>query len=148
MESRNVLLIFNQHIMYKPIIYRIAKDFNVIFNVLEAKILPKQEGRLILQLSGEKQDLDACITYLKDEEVVVDILADKIQRDEDRCVHCGACTAVCRTDALVINRETMMVEFHPDRCVACGLCKLACPVKAMSGISIDVDSEELAVKAM
>ncbi|HOF13090.1 MAG TPA: NIL domain-containing protein, partial [Spirochaetota bacterium] len=47
MESRNVLLIFNQNIMYKPIIYRIAKDFNVIFNVLEAKILPKQEGRLI-----------------------------------------------------------------------------------------------------
>ncbi len=146
MESRNVLLIFNQHIMYKPIIYRIAKDFNVIFNVLEAKILPKQEGRLILQLSGQTQDIEKCINYLKDEGVDVDILADKIQRNEDRCVHCGACTAVCRTDALVINRITMMVEFHPERCVACGLCKLACPVKAMSGISIDVDSEELAVK--
>ncbi len=146
MESRNVLLIFNQHIMYKPIIYRIAKDFNVIFNVLEAKILPKQEGRLILQLSGEKEDIDSCITYLKSEQVIVDILADKIQRDEDKCVHCGACTAVCRTDALVINRQTMMVEFYPDRCVACGLCKLACPVKAMSGISIDVDSEEFTVK--
>ena len=146
MESRNVLLIFNQNIMYKPIIYRIAKDFNVIFNVLEAKILPKQEGRHILQLSGEREDIDTCINYLIDEEVVVDILADKIQRDENRCVHCGACTAVCRTDALVINRETMMVEFYPERCVACGLCKLACPVKAMSGISIDVDSEELAIK--
>jgi len=27
--------------------------------------------------------------------------------------------------------------------VACGLCKLACPVKAMSGMSIEVDPEEM-----
>ncbi len=34
MESKNVLLIFNKKIMYKPLIYRLAKDFDVIFNVL------------------------------------------------------------------------------------------------------------------
>jgi ferredoxin len=60
-----------------------------------------------------------------------------IKRDENRCVHCGACTAVCRVDALVINRSTMEVEFHPDKCVACGLCRQACPVNAMSGTAID-----------
>ena len=55
MRSRNVLLIFDKEIMYKPIIYRLARDFDVIFNVLEAKILPKLEGRLILELQFENQ---------------------------------------------------------------------------------------------
>ena len=138
-SSRNVLLIFNQQIMYKPIIYRLARDFDITFNVLEAKILPKQEGRIILELRGDESLIEKSIQYLENELVQVEILADKIHRDETRCVHCGACTAVCRTDALVINRETMEVEFYPDKCVACGLCKIACPVKAMSGIGIDKD---------
>ena len=64
-----------------------------------------------------------------------------MHRDEERCVDCGACTAVCRTDALAIDRPTMEIRFYPERCVACGLCILACPVKAMSGISIDHDNE-------
>lgn len=141
MESKNVLLIFKQHIMYKPIIYKLATEHRIVFNVLEAKILPKQEGRLILELKGEKDELDKGIRYLKAEEVQVEELADKIHRDENKCIHCGACTAVCRTDALCIDRATMEVIFTPERCVACGLCKIACPVRAMSGISIDVDTE-------
>lgn len=137
MKSINVLLIFRKEIMYKPIIYRIARDFDVIFNVLEAKIFPKLEGRIILELKGTEQQLDTTLNYFMAEGVEVQILADMIKRDEGRCVHCGACTAVCRVDALVVNRETMEVEFHPDKCVACGLCRVACPVKAMSGTAID-----------
>lgn len=139
MNSKNVLLIFNKKIMYKPLIYRLAKDFDVIFNVLEAKILPKLEGRLILELKGTEQSITDSIDYLTHEGVQVDTLADKIMRDEDRCVHCGACTSVCRVDALCINRSSMEVTFDHDKCVACGLCKIACPVGAMSGASIDLD---------
>jgi ferredoxin len=137
MKSINVLLIFKKEIMYKPIIYRIVKDFDISFNVLEAKIFPKQEGRLILGLQGDDAQINNTTKYLKDEGVVVQILADMMTRDEEKCVHCGACTAVCRVDALCINRETMKVEFFPEKCVACGLCRLACPVNAMSGNAID-----------
>ena len=139
MKSKNVLLIFKKQIMYKPLIYRLARDFDIIFNVLEAKILPKLEGRIILQLQGTKHAIDESIKYLVDEEVKVEILANRINRDEMRCVHCGACTSVCRVDALTINRDSMEVDFIPEKCVACGLCKIACPVKAMSGTSIDMD---------
>ena len=139
MESKNVLLIFNKDIMYNPIIYKLATDYKIVFNVLEAKILPKQEGRLILELRGTKQQIEKSVEYLQEEQVVVEILADKIKRDDNKCVHCGACTSVCRVDSLSIDRETMEVQFYPERCVACGLCKIACPVKAMSGISIDMD---------
>lgn len=137
MESVNVLLIFRKEIMYKPIIYRIAKDFDIIFNILEAKIFPKLEGRLILELRGERNSIDKTLEYFRDEGVAIQILADLIKRDEQKCVHCGACTAVCRVDALSIKRGTMEVEFNPAKCVACGLCRLACPVNAMSGTAID-----------
>jgi ferredoxin len=137
MKSVNILLIFRKEIMYKPIIYRIAKDFDIVFNVLEAKIFPKQEGRIILGLTGSDAQIEETLNYFKTEGVEVQILADMIKRDEQKCVHCGACTAVCRVDALYINRETMEVIFDAEKCVACGLCRLACPVNAMSGTAID-----------
>ena len=45
MASRNVLLIFKANVMYKPVIYRLARDFDLIFNILEAKILPRKAGK-------------------------------------------------------------------------------------------------------
>jgi ferredoxin len=141
MTSKNVLLIFKKDIMYKPIIYRLPKDFDIMFNVLEAKIFPKLEGRIILELKGEADVIESAIRYLRDEKVQVEILADRITKNEEICVHCGACTTVCRVDALYIDRKTMEVLFDAEKCVACGLCKIACPVKAMSGASIDIDIE-------
>jgi L-aspartate semialdehyde sulfurtransferase ferredoxin len=139
MKSKNVLMIFDKKIMYKPLIYRLAKDFDVIFNVLEAKILPKLEGRLILELRGTDESIEKSISYLTAEGVTVETLVDKIIRDEERCIDCGACTSVCRVDALCIDRSTMEVTFDHEKCVACGMCKVACPVGAMSGASIDLD---------
>ncbi|HOO72477.1 MAG TPA: 4Fe-4S binding protein [Spirochaetota bacterium] len=138
MKSKNVLLIFKKEIMYKPIIYRLARDYETKFNVLEAKILPKLEGRIILGLQGTAAAIKKSLDYLNNEGVIIEVLADKITKNEDKCIHCGACTAVCRVDALAIDRETMEVKFYPEKCVACGLCKIACPVKAMSGTSIDL----------
>jgi ferredoxin len=142
MISKNILLIFNNRIMYQPIIYRLVKDYNIVFNVLEAKIYPKQEGRIILELKGSDGDMRLALDYLKEQGVQVELLADMIRRIDDRCVHCGACTSVCRVDALCLNRETMEVDFHADLCIACGLCMKACPFGAMSGITIDLEVME------
>jgi ferredoxin len=137
--SKNVLLIFNRDIMYNPIIYRVTKDYQILFNVLEAKILPRQEGRLILQLEGKQELLEQAIEYMQKEQVKVEVLANRIKRDTDKCIHCGACTGVCKTGALWMDKDDMRVHFEPDLCVACGQCELACPVDAMSVASIDMD---------
>ena len=135
--SQNVLLVFPQEIMYKPLIYRLAREFDLHFNILEAKILPKREGRLILELRGPEADVQRGIDYLKNEGVILTSIADQIHRDEDKCVHCGACTAVCRTGALEVDPATMEVVFAPEKCVACGQCEIACPVEALSGVNIE-----------
>jgi ferredoxin len=137
--TRNVLLIFEKDIMYNPIIYQATKRYDILFNVLEAKILPRQEGRLVLQLQGDPDQLEQAIAFMQEEGVKVEVLSERIKRDTEQCVHCGACTGVCKTEALFIDRETMEVVFEPESCVVCGQCQIACPVGAISMASIDMD---------
>lgn len=136
MASRNVLLIFRSNIMYKPVIYRLARDFDLIFNILEAKILPRKEGRILLELRGDEDLIDKGITFLKEHEVVVENLSERIWREEELCVHCGACTGLCPTQALSISPSDMKVNFEVNKCVACGMCGLVCPFGAMKDVTL------------
>src|SRR5271157_796401 len=136
MASKNVLLIFKSNIMYKPVIYRLAKDFNLIFNILEAKILPRREGRILLVLRGEDDVIQQSIKFLETQQVIVEYLADKVWREEDKCVHCGACTGLCPTGALSRKAPEMKVDFDIEKCVACGVCGLACPFGAMKDVTL------------
>lgn len=136
MKSENVLLIFKSNIMYKPVIYRLARDFDLVFNILEAKILPRREGRILLELRGDDDQIKQGLEFLEEHRVVVEHLADKIWREEDLCVHCGACTGVCPTDALKLEPPRMNVVFDVQKCVACGMCGLACPFGAMKDITL------------
>ena len=136
MKSENVLLVFKSSIMYKPVIYRLARDFDLVFNILEAKILPRREGRILLELRGEADRIDEGLEFLKENRVIVEHLADKIWREDDLCVHCGACTGLCPTNALYLTPGTMEVAFDVRKCVACGMCGLACPFGAMKDITL------------
>jgi len=136
MASRNVLLIFKSHIMYKPVIYRLARDFDLVFNILEAKILPRREGRILLELRGENNLIEEGVRFLEDNEVTVERVADRVWREEDRCVHCGACTGLCPTEALSLAAPEWKVAFDANKCVACGMCGLVCPFGAMKDVTL------------
>ncbi len=137
--SKNILLIFNKDISYEPIIYKTFHKYPVLFNILEAKIFPRHEGRLILQLKGGESYLNDAIKYMQENKVKVEILADRIKRYKEKCVHCGACAGVCKTGALWIERSSMEVMFEPANCVGCGQCQIACPLDAITVASIDMD---------
>ncbi|MGD9817547.1 MAG: NIL domain-containing protein, partial [Desulfomonilaceae bacterium] len=82
MASKNVLLIFKSNIMYKPVIYRLARDFDLVFNILEAKILPRREGRILLELRGSDETIEKGVKFLEEHQVVVELLSDKVWREE------------------------------------------------------------------
>ncbi len=63
--------------------------------------------------------------------VTIEDLNREIIRNEDKCVMCGACTAICPTSALKLERPSMEVSFNGDECVVCELCIKVCPVRAM-----------------
>ncbi|MDP2105748.1 MAG: 4Fe-4S binding protein, partial [Desulfobulbaceae bacterium] len=69
----------------------------------------------------------------------VESLATVVNRDEEKCFQCGACTGLCPTGALAVKRPEMSVPFDPEKCTGCGLCVTVCPVRAMS-VSLDPQS--------
>ncbi len=131
MYRQKIVLRFTKKTWDKPIVYRLAKDYNLTFNILKASVFPRQESLMVLELSGTEEDYHRGIEYLMSKGIVVEPIEHDITRDDERCVHCGACTAVCPTEALSVVRETMEVAFDPEKCVGCEICVKACPVRAM-----------------
>ncbi len=131
MISKKMVLHFSKENWNKPIVYRLVKEFNLSFNILKASVLPRQESFLVLELSGPKADFKRGLEYLVEVGVAVEPIENDIARDDQKCTHCGACTAVCPTGSLSINRRNMEVLFDSAKCSACELCIKACPPRAM-----------------
>ena len=115
----------------KPIVCYLAKDFDLFFNILNAGILPRKEGFMVLELSGSRKNFKEGVKYLKEQGVDVQNASSEIKRNEKTCTHCGSCTAVCPTGALYVKRPEMEVEFDQQKCSVCELCVNACPPRAM-----------------
>jgi len=131
MVAQMLVLRFPREIVAKPIITYLVRDYRLTFNILKAQIYPRKEGMVVMELSGEPEDFEEGIRFLQKVGVVVEPVAQGIWRDEEKCYQCGACTAVCRTGALHINRPEMEVVFESERCSACELCVKTCPSRAM-----------------
>lgn len=129
--SKRVVLHFPHPLVDQPIIYRLVKDYNLMFNILKASVTPKEEGLLVLELSGRQDDYDGGVRYLKEVGVDLQPLSRDMYRSEERCTHCGACVTICPTGAFVVEPSTRLVQFVDEKCIACGLCIRACPPRAM-----------------
>lgn len=131
MVSKRIVLTFPHNLLDKPIVYKLVKDFDLTFNILQAKITPKEEGLMVLELSGKKEKYAEGIKYLTELGVKIQPLSQDVARDDSRCTHCGACITVCPTGALYIDKKSMKVIFDSEKCIACELCVRACPPRAM-----------------
>lgn len=131
MYKRMLVLRFPPDITDKPIVWALSRDFDLCFNILKAAVFPGQEGLMVLELSGQKPEVTRGLKYLRSQGVVIKPVEQEIRRNDEICIQCGACTGICPTKALHLDRETMNVIFDPKRCTGCELCVLVCPVRAM-----------------
>lgn len=136
MNTRIYVLRFPKEVIDQPIICNLVKKYDVEFNILKATILLQQEGVMVLQLKGHKENVKKGLAYIKKLGVKVETLAGSIHRDDEKCYQCGACTGICPTGALHTHRPDMEIIFDPDKCTACGLCVQVCPARAME-VSVD-----------
>ncbi|MEA4882837.1 MAG: 4Fe-4S binding protein [Clostridia bacterium] len=127
-----VLFTFPPGMVGKPITYCLVKDYDLWVNILHAEIAPDKAGKLVLDIEGREEDVERALDFLACEELQVQILNGSISWDEDRCLHCGACTSVCPAHALTLDPVDWSLKFDREKCYVCKLCTLACPVKAMS----------------
>jgi len=129
--SKILILRFPKTEAEKPIVCYLVKDYDLIFNILNAAVLPRKEGIMVLELSGTRKNFKEGVKYLKRQGVQVQNASQEVKRIKKKCTHCGACTAVCPTGALAVQRPEMLVDFNQKKCSVCELCLTACPSRAM-----------------
>jgi ferredoxin len=129
--SHKIVLHFPPAVVDQPIVYHLARDYELAFNILKAYIGPQEEGLMVLELSGEDSSYREATEFLARQGIRLQPLLQDIRRNDERCVHCGACVGVCPSEALTLERPSMEVIFRADECVACGECVPTCPVRAM-----------------
>jgi ferredoxin len=129
--SKRVVLRFPKRTIDEPILYRLAKDYSLVFNILKASISPEAEGLMVVELKGEQNQYDKGVQYLIDGGVKIQSLSQDVTRNEERCTSCGACVTVCPAGAFSVESGTLNIKFNNAKCVACGICIKACPARAM-----------------
>jgi ferredoxin len=129
--SKILVLRFPKTEVEKPIVCYLVKDYDLTFNILNAAVLPRKEGIMVLELSGTRKNFKEGVKYLKSQGVQVQNASQEVKRTKKKCTHCGACTAVCPTGALAVQRPEMLVDFNQKKCSVCELCLPACPSRAM-----------------
>ena len=56
MVSKRIVLKFPPNLIDQPIVYKLVKEYDLVFNILRARVTPKEEGELVIELQGKKQN--------------------------------------------------------------------------------------------
>lgn len=131
MTTKKVVLRFPPDLTDQPVTYKLIKEYDLMVNILRGHITPKEEGMLVLELTGKKKQLDRGMDYLTKLGVETQLLSKDVKWSKDRCTHCTACTSLCPTQALSVERDAMLVSFDKTKCIACEMCVTVCPYNAM-----------------
>ncbi len=131
MVTKRIVLHFPTRLVDQPIVYKLVKEFDLQFNILKAYVTPQEEGLMVVELNGKRENFDKGIEYLQSCGVRIQSLSQDIVRNENKCTNCGVCVPICPTEALVVDPQTRKVIFNNKKCIACELCVKICPPRAM-----------------
>ena len=115
----------------KPVISTLVRDYDLTINLLKAEIEPGKFGLAVLDVTGGSGDIERALSFLKNEGIVTRTFAETILQNENQCISCGACTAVCPSGALRIGAPDWKLVFTPNECLHCRQCAPACPMRAI-----------------
>lgn len=112
----------------KAFTYHLVKDYDLRINILKAEVYPGKRGSLLLELHGKKDNVEKGVEYIKTHKISCEPIDKRIRWNNEKCIDCGNCTAVCFAGALTMNKESWNLEFDKNKCVVCELCIPACPL--------------------
>ncbi|MGD1075702.1 MAG: NIL domain-containing protein [Thermodesulfovibrionales bacterium] len=75
--KRRVKLTFPQHLIREPVIFTMAKKFDVMPNIRRARVTDTV-GEMVLELEGADENLATGIQYLKEQGVDVELVEGDI----------------------------------------------------------------------
>jgi ferredoxin len=130
MAKKKFLLGFSPDIVNEAIVYRLVKDYDLKINILRAEVR-ELGGRLLMEVEGKAANIKEAARYLNEAKVDVQELVTYVEKNEDRCTHCGMCISICPVEALTMDKTAWKVRYDSEKCIACGMCIDACPPGAM-----------------
>jgi ABC-type methionine transport system ATPase subunit len=77
MMKTRVKLTFPQNLIKEPVIFSMAKQFNVMPNIRRARIT-ETVGEMVLELEGNDEDLDKGIAFLKGKGIEVEMVVGDV----------------------------------------------------------------------
>ena len=75
--KKSVKLTFPQHLIKKPVIFTMAKKYNVMPNIRQARIVGT-EGEMVLELEGTEKNLGNGLQSLKDQGIIVELIEGEV----------------------------------------------------------------------
>lgn len=69
--KRAIDLIFPKQLIKEPVIYQMAKEVPVVFNIRRAKVTDKI-GEIVLELEGDEADLNRAQVWLESRGITVE----------------------------------------------------------------------------
>ncbi len=64
MGRRRLKLIFGPDMVKEPVIYQLGKRFEIVTNIRRADVT-RDQGWVLLEISGEPEELDRGVSYLE-----------------------------------------------------------------------------------
>ena len=129
MAKKRLVLTFPPEGVERPVVAMMVRDYDVITNILRAEISEGEIGRMLVELEGPAARIKAGVRHLEELGVQVEEAIRDIELDEELCISCGACTAVCQPRALKVGAPDWELVLDKDRCILCGFCVDACPLQ-------------------
>jgi ferredoxin len=130
--KRRLTLHFPREVVHQPITYRLAVDFDIAAKILRAQIAPNQSGTMVVELSGDIDELEAAESWLEGQGLSLNRAPGQIAIDRQRCVDCGICSSVCPSGAMSFAAPAWRLQFEASRCLVCEQCIPSCPVEAIA----------------
>ncbi len=78
MAIKRIKMTFPQELIKEPVIFTMAKKFEVMPNIRRAKVT-ESVGEVVLELEGAENKLEAGINYLKERGVQIEAVEDEKQ---------------------------------------------------------------------
>ena len=82
--KRRLTLHFPSETVHQPITYRLAVDFDIAAKILRAQIAPNQSGTMVVELSGDMDELDAAELWLEEQGLGINRAQGEIRIDPAR----------------------------------------------------------------
>jgi ferredoxin len=127
--KKRFVLTFPPNKISEPLTYNLVKEFDIIVNILNADITPGKKGKLMIELQSSSENIEKAVNYFESLDISWSPAQKSIVLNENDCIHCGSCSAVCFADALTMDKISRELVFKPEKCIACELCLKACPLQ-------------------